>query len=254
MFLLRFILRFIVVAVWILLGLASVIFIFPFIGARTRACMNRHWSRALMAVCGVDMAVQGQPVLGGPVMWVANHVSWVDIFVLNCVRPTSFVAKADIRKWPLIGWLVAGAGTVFIERGRRQAVSKVGQELEARFQRGEAIGLFPESTTSAGFDVQPFHSSLFEAAIHAGVDIQPLALRFFHRGQRSDYLAFVGEQNLMQNLWRLLGTRGARVELEFLPVMTGAYCKDAGRAKAASHAHHAVRHAVIRGLDKRHDA
>nr|WP_245153507.1 lysophospholipid acyltransferase family protein [Allopusillimonas ginsengisoli] len=242
----RFVLRFIVVAIWVILGLCCVVLVFPFAGKRVRARMNRYWSRALMAFCGVAMKVQGQPVQRGPVMWVVNHVSWVDIFVLNSVRPTAFVAKADIRRWPLLGWLVAGAGTVFIERGRRHAVSKVGKQLETRFEAGEAVGLFPEGTTSPGFDVQPFHSSLFEAAIHAGVDIQPVALRFFHRGQRSDYLSFVGDQSLMQNLWRLLGTSGACVELDFLAVMPGDHCREEGRAKAASHAHRAIRHAVVK--------
>src|SRR3546814_2365399 len=80
--------------------------------------------------------------------------------------------------------------------------------MKGRFSQGEVVGLFPEGTTSSGFDVGPFHSSLFDAALRAHVDVQPVALRFFHRGQRSDYNAFVGEQNLLQNLWYLLGTTG----------------------------------------------
>ncbi|WP_237173474.1 lysophospholipid acyltransferase family protein [Paracandidimonas lactea] len=237
--------RFLLVSVWIALGLVSVIAIFPFIGPRARACMNWRWSRVLMALCGVRTHIKGEPRLDGPVMWVANHVSWVDIFVLNCVRPTAFVAKSEIRAWPIIGWLVAGAGTVFIERGRRHAVRAVSEQMEARFRHGEAVGLFPEGTTSPGDDVRPFHSSLFEAALHLGVDIQPVALRFFHRGKRSDYFAFVGEQNLVQNLWYLLGTTGACVELVFLPVLPGEQCREDGRARVAAHAHRVVRHAVI---------
>lgn len=207
--------------------------------------MNRRWSRMLMCLCGIRVTVSGQPRLHGPVMLVANHVSWVDIFVLNGVRPTAFVAKSDIRGWPVIGWLVAGAGTVFIERGQRHAVRAAGEALRQRFLAGEAVGLFPEGTTSPGYDVQPFHASLFEAAIQAGADIQPVALRFFHRGRRSDYFSFVGEQNLMQNLWCLLGTRGARVEVVFLEPMDGERCRRDGRAKVAAHAHHAIRQAVV---------
>jgi len=243
--LLRFLPRFLLVALFVIAGLVSVVAIFPLAGTRVRYAMTLRWSRMLMAVCGVKVRLQGTPVMSGPVMWVANHVSWVDIFVLNSVRPTAFVAKSEIRKWPLIGWLVAGAGTIFIERGRRYAVRVVAEELERRFEQGEVVGLFPEGTTSAGHDVQPFHSSLFEAAIHAGVDIQPVALRFKHRGRRSDYLAFVGEQNLMQNLWRLLGTTGACVELVFLPVMPGEQCRQEGRSRVAAHAHRAVRQALL---------
>ncbi len=206
--------------------------------------MNHRWSQALMWLCGVRLRILGEPVLDEAALWVANHVSWVDIFVLNSVRPVSFIAKSDIRRWPLIGWLVAGAGTVFIERGQRQAVRLVGEQMKARFERGDVVGLFPEGTTSPGFDVMPFHSSLFDAALRAHVDIQPVALRFLHRGRRSDYVAFVGEQNLVQNLWCLLGTTQVVVEAEFMPVMATGLCQEMGRSKVSSQAHRAIRDAV----------
>ncbi|TAL82140.1 MAG: 1-acyl-sn-glycerol-3-phosphate acyltransferase, partial [Candidimonas sp.] len=214
---LLFSLRAVCVFVWIILGLVSVVCIFPIASLSVRAAMNHRWSQALMWLCGVRLRIVGEPVLAGAALWVANHVSWIDIFALNSVRSTSFIAKSDIRRWPLIGWLVAGAGTVFIERGQRQAVRLVGEQMKARFERGDVVGLFPEGTTSPGFDVMPFHSSLFDAALRAHVDIQPVALRFLHRGRRSDYVAFVGKQNLMQNLWCLLGTTQVVVEAEFLP-------------------------------------
>src|SRR5690606_42100183 len=91
--------------------------------ARARANLNRYWSRRLMSLCGIGLAVQGAPLLQGPVLWVANHVSWIDIFVLNSVRATSFIAKSEIRKWPLIGWLAAGAG--------RSEERRVGRECES---------------------------------------------------------------------------------------------------------------------------
>lgn len=237
--------RVILVISWIFLGLLSVIFIFPFASIGTRSFMNQHWSRLLMRVCGVKILCTGEPRMHGAVMWVANHVSWVDIFVLNSTRPTAFIAKSDIRRWPVIGWLVAGAGTIFIDRGNRHVIRSVSYEMKARFDEGQAVGLFPEGTTSSGADVAPFHSSLFEAAISAHADIQPVALRFFHRGRRSDYVAFVGEQNLVQNLWCLLSTTGVVVQVVFLPVIAKERCELDGRSKVAAHAHRAIRHAVI---------
>lgn len=245
MSLLRFAVRGVAVALFISWGLLCVTLIFPWVAPHVRAAMNGRWSRGLMKVCGVHIRVRGEPRKAGAVLWVANHVSWVDIFVLNSVRPTSFIAKSDIRAWPIIGWLVAGAGTVFIERGHRHAIRKVGHQMKAQFSRGAAVGLFPEGTTTPGFDVSPFHTSLFEAAISAQVDIQPVALRFFHKGRRSDYVAFVGEQNLVQNLWRLLGTTDVAVELVFLPAMASQRCAEEGRGKTAAHAHHAIRQAVV---------
>jgi 1-acyl-sn-glycerol-3-phosphate acyltransferase len=240
-----FLVRITGVTVWLGLGLLCIMAIFPFASLSLRSRMNREWSRVLMMLCGVKIATRGVPRREGAVLWVANHVSWIDIFVLNSVRPTTFIAKSDIRDWPVLGWLVAGAGTVFIERGRRHAVRAVGHQMKARFDAGMAIGLFPEGTTSPGSDVAPFHSSLFDAAIRAGVDIQPVALRFLHRGKRSDYVAFVGEQNLIQNLWCLLGTTGVAVEIVFLAVMSSERCVEEGRAKVAAHAHRAIRSAVL---------
>ncbi|MBB5215821.1 lysophospholipid acyltransferase family protein [Parapusillimonas granuli] len=241
---LRFLLRAAFVATWIVLGLLSVTLIFPFAPLRMRSYMVLHWSRGLMLLCGVGIRVYGSARRAGPVMLVANHVSWIDIFVLNAVRPTAFIAKSDIRRWPVIGWLVEGAGTVFIERGRRHAIRAVGHQMKTRFSQGEAVGLFPEGTTSPGYEVAPFHSSLFDAAIRANVDIQPVALRFFHRGRRSDYVAFVGEQNLMQNLWYLLGTTGVVVEAVFLPELRNGYCQEQGRARVAEQARAAIIEAI----------
>jgi len=191
----------------------------------------------LMACCGVSIRCRGVPVGDGPVLFVANHVSWVDIFVMNSVRPVSFIAKSDIRKWPLLGWLVAGAGTLFLERGRRYAVRSVGHQMLARFQRGEAIGLFPEGTTSLGLDVAPFHSNLFDPALRVGVDVQPVALLFQHRGRRTTRFAFVGDQTLLHNLWHLLTTTGTMVEMIFCPVISVAESGQLGRAGVAARAH-----------------
>lgn len=206
--------------------------------------MKRRWSRVLLFLCGIRLRVFGEPARNDPVLWVANHVSWVDPFVLNSVRPSAFIAKSEIRAWPVLGWLVAGAGTLFIERGQRHAIRRVGRQMADQFHLGEVVGLFPEGATSAGFDVEPFHSSLFHAAINAGAPVQPVALRFLHRGERSARFAFVGEQTLLRNAWLLLGATGVAIECEFLAVMTNENCRNIGRSKTAAHAHHVIRQSV----------
>lgn len=217
----RIVLRLIVVFFWILFGLLCVGLVYPLMKPSARARLNRFWSRRLMAFCGIRIVVTGQPLLSGPVLWVANHVSWIDIFVVNAVRATAFVAKSEIRHWPVIGWLAAGAGTIFIERGQRQAVQGISDAVQTRFQQDEAVGLFPEGTTSEGDTVRPFHASLFEPARATGVPIQPVALRFLQHGQRSPLAAFVGEETLATNLWRVLGATGLSVEVDFVsPVAT----------------------------------
>lgn len=244
MVLLLFPIRLILLLTWLLGGLFTVLAVFPLIPLRVRQWLIRHWSIVLMACCGVTIRVRGEPKLEGAVLWVANHVSWIDIFVMDSVRAVSFIAKSDIRKWPVIGWLVAGAGTLFIERGRRHAVRAVGQQMNTRFARGEAVGLFPEGTTSLGLDVASFHTSLFEPALRASVDIQPVALLFLHNGERSTRYAFVGEQTLVHNIWNLLTATGVVVELAFCPVICAAECAELGRAGVAARCESMIRDVV----------
>ena len=242
---LRFAWRSVGLLLWLLGGLLSTLLLFPVIGFSRRLWMIQNWSKGLLAICGVKVVVQGSPVLSGSVLWVSNHCSWLDIFVLDKVRATCFVAKSEIRKWPVIGWLVSGAGTVYIDRTHRHAIKGVSEQMNQRFVRSEAVGLFPEGTTSAGDEVKPFHASLFEAAIRVKVDIQPVALRYYQHGERSARFAFTGDQSLMANIWILLGSRGAMVECEFLTVLPAEYCAEVGRAVVATETWQQVHAAVV---------
>lgn len=232
------------ILVWLISSLLSVATIYPIVSPALRGRMNRGWSRALVWLCGVKVTVVGQPPMQGSGLWVSNHVSWIDIFVLAGIRSVFFVAKSEIRRWPVVGWLVAKVGTVFLHRGQRHAVREVSEEMQRRFARGEVIGLFAEGTTSTGFDVLPFHASLFDPAIRAQVAIQPVALRFMHCGERSDFAAFVGEETLVENLWTLLRASGVQVEVVFLPAISPEQCQEWGRNKVARHAEELIRNAV----------
>lgn len=203
-------------AIWVLVGLLLIAGFFWWVGLAGRLLIKQYWSAVLLRLCGVRVRSSGQPYKKGPVLWVVNHVSWLDVFVLNLERSTAFVAKSEIRHWPLIGWLAAGADTIFIERASRHAIRAVGQAMRLRFSRGQAVGLFPEGTTSEGFDVLNFYANLFEPARLPEVAIQPIALKYFHHGQRSQFAAFVGDETLMANLWRVLGATGVEIEITFL--------------------------------------
>ena len=236
------------VVIWLVSSLLFVATVYPLSSLSMRNRMNRGWSRAIVAICGVKTTVLGQPTLKGSTLWVANHVSWIDIFILAGVRSVLFVAKSEIRSWPVVGWLVAKVGAVFLDRKQRNSLKVVGEEMKRRFAQGEVIGLFAEGTTSPGYDVLPFHSSLFDPAMRANVDIQPVALRFFYDGQRSDYAAFVGDETLVGNLWTLLGSTGIAVEVEFLPALEAATCQEMGRADVSRHLHQAIGSTVRRGV------
>ncbi|HLR29225.1 MAG TPA: lysophospholipid acyltransferase family protein [Paenalcaligenes sp.] len=232
---------------WVLLGLAIIAGYFSWCSIHKKQPVIRWWSRQLLRLCRVQVELQGAPAgQGTAALWVANHVSWLDIFVINAVRSTHFVAKSEIRRWPLLGWLVAGSGTVFIERQRRHAIKAVSEQLRALFEQGQVVGLFPEGTTSDGLDVQRFHSSLFATAIDANVPLQTIALRFYAGQQRSIRFAFTGEQNLLANLWYLLGSKEpARVQCVFVDALSAEQCANMTRAEISRWAWNSVRQAVV---------
>jgi 1-acyl-sn-glycerol-3-phosphate acyltransferase len=200
-------------------GLLIALFILDRPDVRLR---NRHmqpWSASLLDILDIGLDVHGElPDDDAPVFIAANHVSWLDIWVINSVCPTLFVAKSEIRGWPVFGWLAARVGTLFIERTRRADTRKVNDRIIARLAlAGERIAVFPEGTTTDGSVVRPFHASLFQPAVGAGARVYPVAIRYVDRaGVRSTVPAYIDELPLLASMWRIAGASGLRAELHFL--------------------------------------
>ena len=149
--------------------------------------------------------------MDGQALMVANHISWLDIFVINSLEPCRFVAKSDIRGWPLVGWLCAKTGTIFISRGRPRDVRAIYQGLVESIKAGDRIAFFPEGTTAAQGTLLPFHPNLFEAAIDAGVPVQPYALRYLNdAGGLHPAANFIGDTTIVESILAILKTRGTR--------------------------------------------
>jgi 1-acyl-sn-glycerol-3-phosphate acyltransferase len=166
---------------------------------------------------------------------VSNHVSWLDILAINAVHPLRFVSKADVRRWPLVGWLVAAAGTLFIERERRRDAMRVVHQLAEALKLGQTIAVFPEGMTSPGDRLLPFHGNLLQAAIVTGTPVQPVALRFADTNQDpSMAAAYVGDTNLVESMWAIATATGLRASVRWLaPEST----KHADRRALAAHLH-----------------
>ncbi|MEO6353581.1 MAG: lysophospholipid acyltransferase family protein [Burkholderiaceae bacterium] len=227
-----------------LVGLWTCAVIFPRTDAPGRERRIRRWSGQLLSICGVQLEVQhhanGQRLPHA--MVVANHVSWLDIFIINAHQPCRFVAKADVRDWPLIGWLSSKAGTVFLARGNRRDVKRIYAGLVAAVQAGERVAFFPEGTTTEQGQLLPFHANLFEAAIEAAVPVQPYALRYLDAsGAPHPAVAFLGDMSFAQSISAILKARQIRAELVLLPVIETA---GAHRRELA----HASRSAVAQAL------
>ena len=220
-------------------GLATCALVFPLAGAATREALVKRWSGHLLRICGVRLKVTLAPgaIFAPRALIVANHISWLDIFVINAMQPCRFVAKSDIRDWPLVGWLCAMAGTIFIARGRQRDVRRIFEGLVTSLNAGERVAFFPEGTTAPLGTVLPFHANLFEAAIDAKVPVQPYALRYAGRdGKPHPAIEFIDDMTFVQSVLAILRVRDFTAELVILPAMAsaGAHRRElAGAAREA---------------------
>ena len=223
-------------------GLAICALLFPWVGTGRRNARIQNWSRRLLAICGVTVAPpSGVPALHHALI-VANHVSWLDIFVINSIHPCRFVAKQEIREWPVLGWLAAQAGTVFISRGSRRELRHVLKGIVAALQMDARVAFFPEGTTAPQGTVLPFHANLFEAAVDAKVQVQPYALRYLDaKGARPPAVDFTGDMTFAQSVMAILASGAIRAELVRLPPIDAA---GAHRRELAEQAHGAIRDAL----------
>lgn len=210
----------------------------------SRERMGRWWHRRLLHILHLRLRVFGMP-LQGPRLLVCNHVSWLDIPVIGATEPTRFISKAEVRSWPVAGWLADGAGSFYLKRGAGGTRHLV-DALVAQLAQG-TVTLFPEGTTTTGKRVLRFAPRLFAAAIGAGCPVQPIALRYGTAVDGSCVAPFVGDDDLMGHLWRLLREPSLDVELIFCAPL---YVESADRSALAEAAHAAVSAA----LDARREA
>ena len=150
-----------------------------------------------------------------PMLWVANHVSWTDIPLLGALQPISFLSKAEVRTWPVAGWLAHKAGTLFIRRGSGDS-NLVGQQLTRHLQQGRHLLIFPEGTTTNGESLRTFHGRLLASAIDSSVPLQPVAIRYLRDGQLCPVSPFIGDDDMLSHLLRLLANPACEVEIRLL--------------------------------------
>ncbi|QEY64714.1 1-acyl-sn-glycerol-3-phosphate acyltransferase [Metapseudomonas lalkuanensis] len=184
----------------------------------TRQRLTRWFLARLAGALPFRVQVTGR-VPEQPMLWVSNHVSWTDIPLLGAVAPLSFLSKAEVRAWPVAGWLAHKAGTLFIRRGSGDS-GLVGQQLARHLGDGRHLLIFPEGTTTDGSLLKTFHSRLLTSAVETQVPVQPVAIRYWRDGQRDEIAPFIGEDDLLSHLLRLLRSDLAEVEIRLLEPVT----------------------------------
>ncbi len=180
--------------------------IFPKLEQHDRHARVNVWAGQMLRIVGIELLVIGTPPAEGPILLVANHISWLDIVVMHASRHCRFVSKSDIKKWPFVATLADGAGTMYLERESRRDAHRVVMQMAERLRAGDILAVFPEGTTGDGITLKPFHANLIQAAIEASVPVQPVALKFIDAasGMTSFAPSYVDDETLIGSIWRTL--------------------------------------------------
>lgn len=206
-------------ALIILSGVTTAAFVYPFVNDRRRARLRQRWSKVLLGILGLRLDARLEHAVPGS-MLVANHISWIDVFVINAVLPAAFVAKADIRHWPVIGWLAAMNDTIFLKRGSRGHARQINQEIGAKLAAGQYVAVFPEGTTTDGTQVLHFHGALLQPALTAGRPIVAVAITYWEEnGERSLAPRYDGDISFAQCLVNIASRRRLTARLQTLPAL-----------------------------------
>ena len=209
------------ILVWahVISGVLTLLIVFPSSEPSVKTAHIKSWSKRLLALFGVDLKINNPSIIpNSPYLLASNHISWMDIHVINAFKPIRFVAKSEVESWPIFGWMAKQLGTVFIERGNsRHAIQVVSNMINVLGT--ESICIFPEGTSTDGSSIRPFKANLFESAVISHAPVYSLAIEYFDRksGLRSDVTAFIGEMGLLESMSNILKHRNLRVELTFFP-------------------------------------
>jgi 1-acyl-sn-glycerol-3-phosphate acyltransferase len=204
-----------------LLGLTIATFVLPLSTASCKARLIQWWCKNLLAAFNLRVSSHGHiPAQNAQLtttMFVANHISWSDIHAINSIITLRFIAKSEIKNWPVFGYLVSRANTLFIDRSKKRDAKRTIDVAVQSLQAGDNLCLFPEGTTSDGKVLYPFKSSLIQAAIEAKASIWPVAIRYPHpNGGVNIDVAYAGETTLVQSMQKILSQKQPVIELHFL--------------------------------------
>ncbi len=178
------------------------------------------WSRLLCLIMGIKVEIHGRRPTS-PVMVVANHVSWLDIPIIHSWILAGFVAKNEIKYWPILGWLAMAGDTVFLHRGNSESRKNVLNKLKKRFKQNRSVAIFPEGTVTDGSYLKPFHRQLIHAAVETQTPIIPVAIKFLNQnGQRESRVSFIDDEPFLQHVFRILQLPQTTVELHCGPALT----------------------------------
>ncbi len=207
----------------ILVMFVPVLLLWGFAMERLRAMLVRFFFGTVGFIAGLRITREGEVSKLRPLMQVANHSSYLDIFVLGSAMPLSFTPKLEIRSWPIIGFFCVLADCVFIER-RPADMQRAQAEMSERLKRDKVLALFPEGTTGDGFHVMPFKSGFLNLVEAHDLPLQPVVVAYTRIGDvpleasNREQVAWIGEASFGGHFWKLLQFPSVTVHVKYYPV------------------------------------
>ncbi len=190
---------------------------FPKLSREKKLIEIQNWATRVLHMLGIQVNCDTTSfeATEHPQLLVANHVSWLDVLVIQSIQPSVFVAKSEVRQWPVIGLIAQSCGVVFVDRSSLHSARKMVDEVASALHHGYCVAGFPEGTSSDGRQVSLFHANLFEAAIHHQVDVRPLAIRYKNTftGELSIDAAFIDDIGFLESLHKVISLRRICVDV-----------------------------------------
>lgn len=224
----RIVLRLVSVVAFVLFALL-VAALFPVMGRRGRERVVGWIFRTVTRAVGARLEIHGKHNLDveSGALVAGNHISWLDIVAVNAVKPMRAQGKKEVRTWPVIGLLATRAGTVYVDRENLRVLPAGVAELAEAMRSGSLVNVSPEGTTWCGRESGRFRPAAFQAAIDAGVPVVPVALRYrLADGRDTAAPAFIGDETLLDSVYRTAKTRGLVVEAHVLKPIDSTVAKD----------------------------
>jgi len=218
--------------------------IYPSLPLKLQKRIMQRWSSELLDILHVQISLEGEISLKHITqgLIVANHISWLDVFLLSSVLPMRFVAKSEVRGWPFIGYLCARAQTIFIERNKRSDTVRTNQQAVETLRKGSCMAIFPEGTTTNGLQVGHFHASLFQPAIDAQTPIYPVAIHYHDKNNKTNFdAAYIDDMSFVESMWKILSSRDLHARLT---ATTALSTQVENRRILAQEAHRCITHAL----------
>lgn len=206
----------------LLLGVFQAAVLFGFYSLATRDRVISRWSGKLLEILGIRLVTSTPPEFAQGALLVANHISWLDVFVIHATRRVHFVSKHEVRNWPVIGWLAWRAGTLFIRRARKSDTARINLEMHALLRDGAWVAVFPEGTSTDGRRLLRFLPSLLQPAVDENLPVLPAALRYLTpAGAHTGAAAYADELSFAASLWRIAGEKEIVAQLAFCAPIRG---------------------------------